>query len=67
MRILFLGDLVGRVGRTAVIEQLPELVESNQLDFVIVVSAWLTRFQAPADDTTNAGAGSGSGDGLIPV
>lgn len=36
MRILFLGDLVGRVGRTAVIEQLPELVESNQLDFVIV-------------------------------
>ncbi|MCX2725387.1 TIGR00282 family metallophosphoesterase [Roseibium salinum] len=36
MRILFLGDLVGRVGRTAVIEKLPELVEHNQLDFVIV-------------------------------
>ncbi|POF31131.1 TIGR00282 family metallophosphoesterase [Roseibium marinum] len=36
MRILFLGDLVGRVGRTAVIEKLPDLVEANQLDFVIV-------------------------------
>ncbi|MBN9672484.1 TIGR00282 family metallophosphoesterase [Roseibium aggregatum] len=36
MRILFLGDLVGRVGRNAVIEKLPELVEANRLDFVIV-------------------------------
>ena len=36
MRILFLGDLVGRTGRTAVIERLPGLVEANQLDFVVV-------------------------------
>ncbi len=36
MHILFLGDLVGRTGRSAVIEQLPEIVETNQLDFVIV-------------------------------
>lgn len=36
MRILFLGDLVGRVGRNAVIESLPDIVETNQLDFVIV-------------------------------
>ncbi|MTH98045.1 TIGR00282 family metallophosphoesterase [Roseibium sp. RKSG952] len=36
MRILFLGDLVGRSGRTAVIDRLPELVERNQLDFVVV-------------------------------
>ncbi|WP_310618878.1 TIGR00282 family metallophosphoesterase [Flexibacterium corallicola] len=36
MRLLFLGDLVGRSGRTAVIEQLPQLVEDNQLDFVVV-------------------------------
>ncbi|MEL7526600.1 MAG: TIGR00282 family metallophosphoesterase [Pseudomonadota bacterium] len=36
MRILFLGDLVGRTGRSAVIERLPGLVEDNQLDFVVV-------------------------------
>lgn len=36
MRLLFLGDLVGRAGRNAVIEQLPSLVEANQLDFVVV-------------------------------
>jgi len=36
MRLLFLGDLVGRSGRTAVIEQLPGLVEQYRLDFVVV-------------------------------
>lgn len=36
MRLLFLGDLVGRTGRTAVIEQLPGLVEDHNLDFVVV-------------------------------
>jgi len=36
MRILFLGDLVGRAGRTAAIEALPELRKNLKLDFVIV-------------------------------
>ncbi|GGB32746.1 phosphatase [Roseibium aquae] len=36
MRLLFLGDLVGRSGRTAVIGQLPGLVEQYRLDFVVV-------------------------------
>jgi metallophosphoesterase (TIGR00282 family) len=36
MRILFLGDLVGRSGRTAVIEALPKLRERYRLDFVVV-------------------------------
>lgn len=36
MRILFLGDMVGRCGRTAVFDQLPEMVEKFATDFVIV-------------------------------
>ncbi|MBD8893714.1 TIGR00282 family metallophosphoesterase [Roseibium litorale] len=36
MKLLFLGDLVGRTGRTAVIDQLPAIVEMQQLDFVVV-------------------------------
>jgi 2',3'-cyclic-nucleotide 2'-phosphodiesterase len=36
MRILFLGDVVGRSGRTAVIEALPKLRERYRLDFVVV-------------------------------
>jgi metallophosphoesterase (TIGR00282 family) len=36
MRLLFLGDLVGRVGRNAVIEKLPGLVAGYRLDFVAV-------------------------------
>lgn len=36
MRILFLGDVVGRSGRVAVIEQLPNLRERYRLDFVVV-------------------------------
>lgn len=36
MRILFLGDLVGRSGRGAVIEALPKLCERYRLDFVVV-------------------------------
>ena len=36
MRILFLGDVVGRSGRNAVIEQLPALRERYRLDFVVV-------------------------------
>jgi 2',3'-cyclic-nucleotide 2'-phosphodiesterase len=36
MRILFLGDLVGRSGRNAVTEALPRLRERFRLDFVVV-------------------------------
>jgi 2',3'-cyclic-nucleotide 2'-phosphodiesterase len=36
MRILFLGDVVGRSGRMAVIETLPGLRERYRLDFVVV-------------------------------
>jgi hypothetical protein len=36
MKILFLGDVVGRSGRTAIIEQLGKLREDWKLDFVVV-------------------------------
>lgn len=36
MRLLFLGDLVGRSGRQAAVDALPGLVETYALDFVIV-------------------------------
>jgi metallophosphoesterase (TIGR00282 family) len=36
MRLLFLGDVVGRAGRKAVIETLPDLRRRYRLDFVVV-------------------------------
>ena len=36
MRLLFLGDMVGRAGREAVYDRLPGLIESQKADFVIV-------------------------------
>jgi 2',3'-cyclic-nucleotide 2'-phosphodiesterase len=36
MRILFVGDVVGRCGRASVYELLPKLVREWQLDFVVV-------------------------------
>lgn len=36
MRILFLGDVVGRAGRKAVLEEVPRLRETYSLDFVVV-------------------------------
>lgn len=36
MRLLFLGDVVGRSGRTAIIERLPGLRQAWGLDFVVV-------------------------------
>jgi len=35
MKILFIGDIVGRTGRRAVRELLPQIIESEGLDFVI--------------------------------
>ena len=36
MKIIFLGDIVGRSGREAVMEQVPKLRESLKPDFVVV-------------------------------
>ena len=36
MRILFLGDVVGRTGREAVVAELPRLRAEMRLDFVVV-------------------------------
>jgi metallophosphoesterase (TIGR00282 family) len=36
LTILFLGDIVGEPGRTAVIARLPDLKEKHRLDFVVV-------------------------------
>jgi metallophosphoesterase (TIGR00282 family) len=36
LRILFVGDVVGRSGRTAVVEQLPEMIRNWSLDLVVV-------------------------------
>src|SRR5437762_13334255 len=36
MRILFIGDIVGRSGRAAVLDRLPALVHDWKLDFVAV-------------------------------
>jgi len=36
MRLLFLGDIVGRSGRHAIVERLPGLIADYRLDFVVV-------------------------------
>ncbi|WP_181706652.1 TIGR00282 family metallophosphoesterase [Chthonobacter rhizosphaerae] len=36
MRMLFIGDVVGRSGRNAIAERLPGLVADHRLDFVVV-------------------------------
>src|SRR5262249_3804502 len=36
MRILFIGDIVGRSGRAAAVERLPGLVRDWKLDFVAI-------------------------------
>ncbi len=36
MRLLFIGDIVGRAGRTIVQNKLPGLVEKHAIDFVII-------------------------------
>src|ERR671919_2199664 len=36
MRILFIGDVVGRSGRTIVIERLPSLISDWKLDLVVI-------------------------------
>ena len=36
MKILFLGDVVGKSGCSSVIKYLPEQIKKNNIDFVIV-------------------------------
>ena len=36
MRILFIGDILGRSGRAVVLERLPGLIRDWKLDFVVV-------------------------------
>ncbi len=43
MKILFLGDVVGRAGRAAIVERLPKLREAWNLDFVVVNGENATR------------------------
>jgi metallophosphoesterase (TIGR00282 family) len=36
MRLLFLGDIVGRAGRTAVVDRLPALIDRLKVDFTVI-------------------------------
>ncbi len=60
MRLLFLGDVVGRAGRQAVIAKLPELRERYRLDFVVVngenAAGGFGITEAICDDVLAAGA-----------
>ncbi|MCK0198281.1 TIGR00282 family metallophosphoesterase [Ancylobacter sp. 6x-1] len=60
MRILFLGDVVGRPGRQVVVEHLPRLRRDHALDFVVVngenAAGGFGITEAIYDDLLNAGA-----------
>ncbi len=36
MRLLFIGDVIGRAGREVVVERLPRLIDTLRLDFVVL-------------------------------
>ena len=54
MRILFVGDVVGRSGRTAVSEHLPGLIRDWSLDLVVL-------------NGENAAGGFGITEAIYPV
>jgi hypothetical protein len=54
MRLLFLGDIVGRPGRSAVFERLPALRERWRLDCVVI-------------NGENAAGGRAVRQGRVPV
>ena len=60
MRILFIGDIVGRGGRAVVLKHLPGLVRDWRLDFVIVngenSAGGFGITETICDDLLNAGA-----------
>ena len=63
MRILFIGDVVGRSGRAIVSERLPKLVRDWKLDLVIVngenAAGGFGITEAIYNDFVDAGAGMG--------
>ncbi len=60
MRVMFVGDVVGRSGRRAVTERLPGLIETLGLDFVVVngenAAGGFGITEDIADDLIDAGA-----------
>ena len=60
MRLLFIGDIVGRSGRAVVLDRLPGLVERHGLDFVIIngenAAAGFGITEAILEDLKDAGA-----------
>lgn len=60
MRLLFLGDVVGRAGREAVCARLPELIERLSIDFTVVngenAAGGFGITEAIHDDLIGAGA-----------
>ncbi|MGI6246163.1 MAG: TIGR00282 family metallophosphoesterase [Pseudochelatococcus sp.] len=60
MRLLFLGDVVGRPGRTAIVDQLPDLRARWKLDLVVVngenAAGGFGITEAICDELLNAGA-----------
>ncbi|TCD15455.1 TIGR00282 family metallophosphoesterase [Oricola cellulosilytica] len=60
MRLLFLGDMVGRSGRTAVYERLPGLISDHRIDFTVVngenAAGGFGITEAIFNDTIDAGA-----------
>jgi len=60
MRLMFIGDIVGRAGRRALLEHLPALRARYDLDFVIVngenAAGGFGITEAICDEVLNAGA-----------
>ncbi len=56
MRILFVGDVVGRAGRTAISEYLPGMVRDWQLDFVVVIGIGFAAQEIPRVPATERDA-----------
>ena len=54
MRLLFLGDIVGRAGRTVVCDALPGLIKRYALDFVVI-------------NGENAAGGFGITESILPT
>jgi len=65
VRILFIGDILGRSGRAVVLERLPGLIRDWKLDFVVVnaenAAGGFGITEAIYQDLTGAGA-----DAIMP-
>ena len=57
MRILFLGDVMGRAGRAAITGRLPALREAWKLDFVVVNGEIVLRDGCPVGEVRAASYG----------